>query len=98
MKNIYLDNAAATPLNQMVIKEITECLTKIDGNPSSFHSKGLEAKEAIDDARKKVANTINCKPNEIIFTSGGTESNFIAIKGVVKHNDEILMLPIEHFR
>ncbi|MBS3083565.1 IscS subfamily cysteine desulfurase [Candidatus Pacearchaeota archaeon] len=100
MKNIYLDNAAATPLNQMVIKEITECLTKIDGNPSSFHSKGLEAKEAIDDARKKVANTINCKPNEIIFTSGGTESINLALKGIAFANkskgNHIITSKIEH--
>ena len=72
---VYLDNAATTPIAKEVITEITPYLTDHFGNPSSTHSFGRKTKNAIEITRKKVANLINAENSEIIFTSGGTESD-----------------------
>ena len=80
-KRIYLDHAAATPIDTSVQKIITEYNKKHFGNPGSIHKEGVEAKRALEDARKKLADFFACSAEEIVFTSGGTESNNLAIGG-----------------
>jgi cysteine desulfurase len=81
MNKIYLDYNATTPIDKEVAEAILPYLTENFGNPSSNHEYGLIAKKAIENARKQVAELLNCSPEEIIFTSGGTESNNFSIKG-----------------
>jgi cysteine desulfurase len=83
-KKIYLDNAATTPTDPEVLKEMLPYFSEKFGNPMSIHSFGQEALKAVDKARKQVADFLNCSLDEIIFTSGATESNNLAIKGVIK--------------
>jgi cysteine desulfurase len=83
---IYLDNAATTPLEKAVFEAITPYLLNHFGNPSSHHHFGREAKSAIDHCRKTIAQLINAQPNEITFTSGGTEADNMAILSAVKAN------------
>lgn len=97
---IYLDYNATTPVDKVVVEEMRPYLETIYGNPSSIHSFGLKAKLAIENARKQVASLLNCHQDEIIFTSGGTESNNYAIKGAayakfIKGN-HIITSRIEH--
>lgn len=87
MKWIYLDHAAAMPVDPRVLEFAERYLQRDFGNPSSLYSVGLEAKRAIEDARKKVAELINAeKETCIVFTSGATESNNLAIKGTALRN------------
>lgn len=79
---IYLDYNATTPIDKRVIDEMQEIMIKHFGNPSSSHQLGQVAKKAVEDSRKKVASLLNCSSEEIIFTSGGSESNNMVIKGV----------------
>jgi len=81
MKRIYLDNAATTPLDPLVIQTMTEGMNTLYGNPSSIHSFGRESRSAIEKSRKKIAGFLNCTPSEIFFTSGGTEADNMAIQG-----------------
>ncbi len=81
-QEIYLDNSATTPIRKEVLEEAIPFLKNKYGNPSSFHSKGLEAKNAIGKARTKIAKILNCEEKEIIFTGSGTESINLAIKGI----------------
>ncbi len=81
---IYLDNAATTPLNPEVIDEMTKVLRETYGNPSSIHAEGRSARATIEKARKTVANTIGSSIGEVFFTSGGTESNNMALKCAVR--------------
>ncbi len=94
---IYLDHNATTPLDDAVKQEIIGSL-EIFGNPSSSHTFGVEARETIERARSSVAKLIGCKPEEIFFTSGGTESNNLAIFGVAFMNKggHIIASSIEH--
>lgn len=100
MKIKYFDNAATTQVNQDVIKEMLPYFSIEYGNPSSLYSIGRRAKRALEEARRKIANIINCKPNEIYFTSCGTESDNLAIKGIAYANKEkgkhIIKSKIEH--
>lgn len=80
--HIYLDNAACTPLDPEVLKEMLPYLTNQYGNPGSMHAMGRNAAEAVQKARGKIAAIIHCSPEEIIFTSGGTASVNLAIKGI----------------
>lgn len=100
MKIKYFDNAATTQVNQDVIKEMLTYFSIEYGNPSSLYSIGRRAKRALEEARRKIANIINCKPNEIYFTSCGTESDNLAIKGIAYANKEkgkhIITSKIEH--
>src|SRR3972149_11705521 len=80
MKRIYLDYNASTPLAPEVIKALEPFLTAHYGNPSSQHWAGKPAREAVERARGQVADLLGCSPEEIVFTSGGTESNNHAIK------------------
>lgn len=79
---IYLDNAATTQIRKEVLASMEPYLSEMYGNPSSMHKLGLEANSAVSDSREKIAGILNCSPGEIIFTSGGTESVNLAIKGV----------------
>ncbi|MBI2113053.1 MAG: cysteine desulfurase, partial [Candidatus Wildermuthbacteria bacterium] len=83
MKKIYLDYASSTPLDPKVLKEMMPFLKKEHGNPSSLHSWGQKTKAAIEQARVKVAKLLNCAPLEVVFTSGATEANNLAVRGVV---------------
>lgn len=98
MKRIYLDHAATTPADSRVVKAMAPYHSKKYGNPSSLYSDAMEAKMAVDDAREKVATLVNAKPEEIVFTSGGTESNNLALKGVAfaKKKGHIITSNIEH--
>jgi len=99
-KNIYLDYAATTPVDAEVVKAMQPYFFDIYGNPSSLHSFGQEARWAIEDAREKVASFLGARPEEIVFTSGGTESNNFALKGVAYANNKkgshIITSAIEH--
>jgi cysteine desulfurase len=100
MKRIYLDYAATTPVRKEVIREMLPYLNQKYGNASSLHSFGREAKAALENSRLKIAEILNAKENEIIFTSGGTESDNLAIKGFVYANKDkgnhIITSSIEH--
>jgi cysteine desulfurase len=84
MKNIYLDNNATTQTAGEVIEEMLPYLTEYYGNASSMHSFGGQLRHKIDQARQQVADLLGCNANEIIFTSGGTESDNAAIRGVLE--------------
>ncbi|MFH0988304.1 MAG: cysteine desulfurase family protein [Parcubacteria group bacterium] len=102
MKHIYLDNSATTPIDPSVLKAMSPFLNKDFGNPHSIHSFGQTAQAAVDEAREKIARHFNCSSQEIIFTSGATESNNLAIAGVVnallknKKPIHIITTKIEH--
>lgn len=83
-RRIYLDNSATTPVDPDVLVAMMPYLTEKFGNASSIHFFGQEAKAAVDKARHQVASLINARPNEIVFTSGGTEANNLAIRGLVE--------------
>jgi cysteine desulfurase len=78
---IYLDHAATTPLRPEVLEAMLPYLTERHGNPSSIHASGRRARQGLDEAREQIAALIGCKPREIVFTSGGTESDNLALKG-----------------
>lgn len=100
MKAIYMDHAATTPVDQRVFEAMTPYLTNKYGNPSSLYKVGQEAKRAIEDARAIVAGAIGAKAEEVIFTSGGTESDNTAIKGLaysmLGKKDHVITDAIEH--
>ena len=100
MKAIYLDYAATTPVDAEVIEAMLPYFRETFGNPSSIHSFGQQARSAVEDAREKVASFLGAKPAEIVFTSGGTESNNFAIKGIAwanrKKGNHIITSAIEH--
>ena len=81
---VYFDNAATTPIRNEVIELMTQSMTMTFGNPSSNHGFGRSAKSIIETARKSVAKQLNCEPQEIIFTSGGTESDNMILRCAVK--------------
>ena len=84
-KPIYLDNQATTPLDPRVLDSMLPYMTNQFGNPHSrSHSYGWETEKACEDARDEVANLLNCTSKEVIFTSGATESNNLAIKGAAE--------------
>ncbi len=98
MKQIYLDHGATTPVDPEVVKAMLPYFTKKFGNASSVHSFGDEAREALDKARKTIAESINADASEIIFTSGGTESDNMAIKELAfaTQKRHIITSAIEH--
>ncbi len=97
---IYLDNSATTPLCESAKKKIAYMLDECWANPSSIHHLGVQAKDELDKARKIIAEKISSREDEIVFTSGGTESNNIAIFGAVeklkKRGNKIITSSIEH--
>ncbi len=100
MKLIYLDNAATTPVDKDVIKAMLPFLDEKFGNASSLHKYGMDAKQALDKSREIIACKINAKPEEIIFTSGGSESDNLALKGIAHEysykGKHIITSRIEH--
>ena len=84
MRRIYLDNNATTQLDPKVLEAMLPFYGEVFGNPSSVHEYGQEAKEALDLAREQVAVLLKSEPNEIVFTAGGTESDNLAIRGVME--------------
>ncbi len=88
MKYVYFDNAATTPMDPEVMNEIQKHFKETYGNPSSLHSYGQKAHGVLEDCREKIAQFINAEKNEIFFTSSGTESDNLAIKGVAFKNQE----------
>ena len=99
-RRIYLDNSATTPVDPRVAEVMARSLTHVFGNPSSVHSFGQQARAAVDRSRREVAALINARPNEVIFTSGGTEANNLAIRGVCEASTapgrHIITSSIEH--
>jgi cysteine desulfurase len=100
VERIYLDHAATSPMHPRVIEKMLEAMNSTFGNPSSIHSFGREARQRIDLARSVLANSIGAKDNEIIFTSGGTEADNMALFGVAEtyqHNGRhIITSDVEH--
>ncbi len=100
MERIYFDHAATSPVHPQVVEAMIPYMTTYFGNPSSIHSFGRESRRALDEARETIAKTIGAKGNEIIFTSGGTEADNLALVGVAMANrDEgrhIITTSIEH--
>ncbi len=99
MDTIYFDHAATTPVDPQVLEAMLPHLRDEFGNADSMHHLGQRAKVALEDAREKVAGLINAEPSEIIFTSGGTESNNAVIRGVMEvsgDKNEIITSPVEH--
>lgn len=97
---VYADNAATTPVKQPVIDKMMELYTLHYGNPSSIHSIGRDARKYLDESRRAIAQMLGAKTNEVIFTSGATESNNTAIKGIAyKHQHKgkhLITSKIEH--
>ena len=88
MKQIYLDNAATTAVDEKVVKAMLPYFSEKYGNASSQHLVGQEAKRSLEESRHIIAKSIGAKDNEIIFTSGGTESNNLVLKGLFFANKE----------
>jgi len=98
-KPIYLDYHSTTPVDQRIINKIIPYMSDYFGNPNSLHIYGITAQKAIEEAKKNISELINCRANEIIFTSGATESINLAILGSIKKKSskhKIAVLPIEH--
>ena len=97
---IYMDNAATTHVRPEVINAICSCLKELNGNASSLYEIGLQCRAKLEEARAAISHTLNCMPNEIFFTSGGTESDNWAIKGVAHKmqakGKHIIVSAIEH--
>ncbi|MDP2948018.1 MAG: cysteine desulfurase family protein [Chloroflexota bacterium] len=109
-KRVYLDHAATTPLDPQVLEAMLPYLTRFWGNPSSLYAEAREARKGLDAARRSVAELLGCKPQEVIFTSGGSESDNLAIRGAAyaslrqrrirpwrsRRGDHIITSAIEH--
>jgi cysteine desulfurase len=100
MHRVYLDHSATTPVDSRVVEAMLPYLRDRFGNASSIHQFGQEARAAVDKARRDVASLIKARPNEIVFTSGGTEANNLAIRGICEaaqtHGRHIITSVIEH--
>jgi len=100
MNQIYLDYNATTPIDPEVAAEMRPFIDEYFGNPSSSHGFGVKTRGAVEKARSRVAALLNCRPQEIVFTSGGTESNNMAIKGAAfamrPHGNHIVISSVEH--
>jgi len=100
MRRVYLDHSATTPVDPRVLAAMMPYLTENYGNASSVHLFGQQARAAVDKSRRQIASLIGARPNEIVFTSGGTEANNLAIRGVCEaaepHGRHIITSAIEH--
>lgn len=99
-KPIYFDHAATTPVDKNVLEKMLPYFTEVFGNPNSQHAYGREAVKAVDEARDNIAKIIGAKPSELYFTSGGTESDNWALRGILHaYKDKgkhFIISPIEH--
>jgi cysteine desulfurase len=100
MRRVYLDHAATTPVDPEVVELMAQVLRDVPGNPSSIYAEGRRARALVDEARDEVARAIGADPAEIVFTSGGTEADNLALRGVLKAGegeaDGIVTTAIEH--
>ena len=100
MKPIYLDYNATTPIDPRVGEAMIPFINEHFGNPSSGHAYGITTKKAVDTARRQIADMLHCQVDELIFTSGGSESNNYAIKGIAEayrdKGNHIITSAIEH--
>ncbi|NBS41123.1 cysteine desulfurase [bacterium] len=100
MREVYLDHAATTPMDPRVLEAMLPFLGTEYGNPSSFHSIGKDVKDALDDARERMAAIFHVRPDELVFTSGGTESDNLAILGFCRanqsHGKHLIVTAFEH--
>jgi cysteine desulfurase len=100
--NIYLDYAATTPVDPQVLDAMLPYFSQVFGNPSSIHTFGQRAEAALEQARETTAQALNCRPDEVIFTSCGSESDNLALRGAahaaknLRHACHILTSPVEH--
>ena len=96
----YLDNSATTPVCEEAVEAVTHALVHEWGNPSSLYRRGMQAESLLDDARESVAERLSCRSEEIVFTSGGTESNNIAILGTAaamrRYGKRVVISSVEH--
>src|SRR5688572_11561442 len=99
-RRVYLDNSATTPVDPRVAAAMARAVTETFGNASSVHGFGQQARAAIDRARREVAALVGARQNEIVFTSGGTEANNLAIRGLCEaasaHGRHVITSAIEH--
>ncbi len=101
-RTIYLDHSASTPVDSRVVEAMMPYFGEVYGNPSSAHSFGRKAEQAIEDARETIARIMNCKPSEIVFTSGGSEGDNLAIRGAAwfarnkARGQRLITTPVEH--
>ena len=99
---VYLDYAATTPVDERVLEKMLPYFRQEFGNPSSIHAWGQAAEAALDEAREKVSAALGCRPEEIVFTSCGTESDNLALRGAALARrkktgaNHILISPVEH--
>ena len=96
MKRVYMDANATTPLVPEVLEAMRPYFMEHFGNASSIHQQGQQARAAVEHARESVAALLNCRPAEIVFTSGGTESDNLALFGLVQPGDHLITSSIEH--
>src|SRR5271163_3643306 len=96
MRRIYLDNNATTPVLPEVFEAMCPYFGDQFGNASSIHSHGQQTRAAVESARDSVAALLGCRASEIVFTSGGTEADNLAIAGLVRAGDHVITSSIEH--
>ena len=96
MRRVYLDNNATGPLLPEVFEAMQPYFAEKFGNASSIHQQGQQARAAVENAREQVAELLNCRPAEVVFTSGGTESDNLALFGLVKPGDHVITSSVEH--
>ena len=102
VRSVYLDYSASTPTDPRVVAAMLPYFSEVYGNPSSSHTFGRKAEQAIEDARERVASALNCKPSEIVFTGGGSESDNLAIRGAawagqrLGKGRHVITTPVEH--
>ncbi|MBN2470025.1 MAG: cysteine desulfurase [Anaerolineae bacterium] len=102
IKSVYLDHAATTPVDSRVLEAMLPYFSDIYGNPSAIHRLGRAAESAVEEARERVAQVLNCQPGEIVFTSCGSESDNLALRGVLLtarqqgRGQHLITTPIEH--
>jgi cysteine desulfurase len=96
MQRVYLDNNATTPLLPEVFEAMRPYFFERFGNASSIHQQGQQARGAVERAREQVADLLHCRPAEVVFTSGGTEGDNLAVFGLVNRGDHVLSSTIEH--
>ena len=96
MRRVYLDNNATSPLLPEVFEAMKPYFFEKFGNASSIHQQGQQSRAAVEQARERVAELVNCRPAEIVFTSGGTEGDNLALFGLVKPGDHVVTSAVEH--